>query len=121
MLHDWLKNIVLLISAYLHKETREKLLCDDWKFYLRVSSILLVTSQVMSILRYPKRIKARRKAYSKETRCDIDLTKSLDSVDLSQRTHQVTVSSHSETHLGLLDYETSRDAGTSGLTKSRSN
>ena len=121
MLHDWLKNIVRLISAYLNKETREKLLCHDWKFYLGVSSILLVTSQVMSILRYPERIKARRKAYSKETRCDIDLTKSLDSVDLSQRTHQVTVPSHSETHLDLLDYETSRDAGTSGLTKSRSN
>ena len=29
--------------------------------------------------------------------------------------------SHSETNLGLLDYETARDAGTSGLKKSRSN
>ena len=51
---------------------------------------------------------------------DIDFTKSLDSVDLSQRTHQVTVPSHSETNLGLLDYEKARGAGTSGLKKSRS-
>ena len=29
--------------------------------------------------------------------------------------------SHSETNLGLPDYETARDAGTSGLKKSRSN
>ena len=84
MLHDWLKNIVRLFSAYLSKETREKLLFHAWKFYLGVSSILLVTIQVMSILRNLERIKARRKANSKETRCDIDLTKSLDSVDLSQ-------------------------------------
>ena len=84
MLHDWLKNIVRLFSAYLSKETREKLLFHALKFYLGVSSILLVTSQVMSILRNLERIKARTKANSKETRCDIDLTKSLDSVDLSQ-------------------------------------
>ena len=51
----------------------------------------------------------------------MDSTKSLDSVDLSQRTRQVTVPSHSETNLGLLDYETARDEGTSGLKKSRSN
>ena len=75
----------------------------------------------MSILRNFERIKARRKPNSKETRCDIDLTKSLDSADLWQRTHQVTVPSHSETNLGLFDYETARDARTSGLKKSRSN
>ena len=75
----------------------------------------------MSILRNLERIKARRKANSKETRCDIDLTKSLNSVDLSQRTHQVTVPSHSETNLGLLVYETARDTRTNGLKKSRSN
>ena len=74
----------------------------------------------MSILRNLERIKARRKANSKETRCDTHLTKSLDSA-ISQRTHQVTVPSHSETNLSLLDYETARDAGTSGLKKSRSN
>ena len=56
MLHDWLKNIVRLFSAYLSKETREKLLCHARKFYLGVSSILLVTSQVMSILRNLERI-----------------------------------------------------------------
>ena len=118
MLHDWLKNIVRLFSAYLNKETREKLFCHA---FLGVSSILLVTSQVLSILRNLERIKVRSKANSKETRCDKDLTKSLDSVNLSQRTHQVTVPSHSETSLGLPDYEITRDAGTSGLKKSRSN
>ena len=92
--------------------------CYAW---LGVSSILLVTSQVLSILRNLERIKARSKANSKETRCDKDLSKSLDSVNLSQRTHQVTVPSHSETNLGLLDYEITRDAGTSGLKKSKSN
>ena len=51
---------------------------------------------------------------------DTDFTKSLDSVDLSQRTNQVTVPSHSETNLGLLDYETARGARTSRLKKSRS-
>ena len=85
-----------------------------------VSSILLVTSEVVSIVRNLERIKSRRKPNSKETRCDIDLTKSLDSVDLSQRTHQVTVSSHLETNLGLVDYQTARDARTSWLKKSRS-
>ena len=75
----------------------------------------------MSMLRNLERIEARRKANSKETRSEIHLTKSLDSVDLSQLTHQVTVPSHSETNLSLLDYETARDAGTSGLKKSRSN
>ena len=84
--------------------------------YLRFSCL-----QVMSILCDLERIKARRKANSKETRCDVDLTKSLDSLDLSQRTHQVTKPSHSETNLGLLDYETGRDAGMSWLKKSRSN
>ena len=59
------------------------------------------------------------KANSKEIRYDIDLTKSLDSADLSQRTHQVIVLSHSETDLGLLEYETAGDAGTSRLKKSR--
>ena len=97
MLHDWLKNIVRLFSTCLKKETREKLLCHAWKFYSGVSSILQVTSQVMSILRNLERIKARRKANSQETRYDINLTKSWDSVDLSQRTHQVTVPSHSKT------------------------
>ena len=121
MSHDWLKNILRLFSAYLNKETREKLLCRACKFYLGVSSILLVTSQVMSILRNLERIKARRKANSKETRCDLDSTKSLDSIDLSQRTHQVTVPSHSETNLGLLDFETTTDAETSRLKKYRSN
>ena len=77
--------------------------------------------QVMSILRNLESIKARSKASSKETRCDIDLRKSLNPVDLSQRTRQVTVPSHSETSLGLLDYEAARDTGTSGLKKSRSN
>ena len=81
MLHDWLKNIAQLFSEYLNKETCKKLLCHAWKFYLGVSSILLVTSQVMSILRNLKKIKARKKANSKETRCDIGLLKSLDSVD----------------------------------------
>ena len=56
----------------------------------------------MSILCNLERIKARKRANSKETRCDIDLIKSLDSVDLSQRTHQVTLSSHSETNLACL-------------------
>ena len=121
MLHDWLKNIIRLFSAYLNKETREELLCHAWKSYLGVSWILLVTSKVMSILRNLERIKARRKANPKETRCDIDLTKSLDSVNLTQRTHQGTMSSYSETNLGILDYEKARDAGTSGLKKSRSN
>ena len=92
-----------------------------WKFYLGVSSILLVTSEVMPIVCNLERIKARRKPNSKETTCDTDLTKSLDSVDLSQRTHQVTVSSHLETNLGLLNYETARNARTSWLKKSRSN
>ena len=45
----------------------------------------------------------------------------MDSVDSSQQTRQLTVPSHSETNLGLLDYETAGDAGTSGLKKSRSN
>ena len=121
MLHDWLKNIVRLFSAYLNKETRKKLLCHGWKFYLGVSSNLLVTSQVMSILRNLERIKARRKANSRETRCDIDLAQSLDSVNLSQQTRQVTVPSYSETHLDLLDYETASESGTSGLKKPRSN
>ena len=131
MLRDWLKNIVRLFSAYLNKETHKKLLCHTWKFYLCVSSILLVTSEVMSILRNLERIKAlrvnptklantsfcdigdkkvkvRRKTNSKETRCDTDLTKSLDSVALSQRTHQVTVPSHLETNFCLLDNKTAR-------------
>ena len=77
--------------------------------------------QVKSILRNLESIKARSKASSQETRCDIDLRKSLNPVDLSQRTRQVTVPSHSETSLGLLDYEAARDTGTSGLKKSRSN
>ena len=115
------KKIVRLFSAYLTKETGEKLLCYAQKFYLGVVSILLVKSQVMTILRNLERMKARRKADSKETRCKIDLTKSLESVDLSQQTHQVTSPSHSETILGLLDYETTRDAGTSGFKKSGSN
>ena len=85
MLHEWLKNIIRLFSAYLNKETCEKLLCHAWKFYLGVSSILLITSHVMCILCYLERIKARGKANSKEIKCDIDLTKSLDSVDSSQR------------------------------------
>ena len=68
--------------------------------YLGVSLILL--SQAMSVLLNLERIKARRKGNSKETRCNINLTKSLDSVDLSQQTRQVTVPSHSETNLGLL-------------------
>ena len=66
-----------------------------FEFYLGLSSILQVTRQVMSILRILERIKARRKANSKEIRYDIDLTKSLGSIDLSQQTHQVTVPSHS--------------------------
>ena len=66
-----------------------------FEFYLGLSSILQVTRQVMSILRILERIKARRKANSKEISYDIDLTKSLDSIDLSQQTHQVTVPSHS--------------------------
>ena len=56
----------------------------------------------MSILFNLERIKDRRRANSKETRYDIDLTKSLDSVDLAQRTHQVTLRSHSETNLACL-------------------
>ena len=120
MLRDWLKNIVRLFSAYLNKETRKKLLCHNFKFYLGVSSILQVTSHVMSILRNLERIKARRKANSIETRCHIDSTKLLDSADLLQRTHQVTVPSRSEINPGLLDYKTARDAGTSGLKKSKS-
>ena len=40
---------------------------------------------------------------------------------LSQQTHQITVSSHSEKNLGLLAYETARDVGVSGFKKSRSN
>ena len=75
--------------------------------------------QVKSILRNLESIKARSKASSKETRCD--LRKSLNPVHLSQRTRQVTVPSHSETSLGLLDYEAARDTGTSGLKKSRKN
>ena len=75
----------------------------------------------MSILRNLERIKAGRKANPKETRCDTDLIKSLDSVNLMQRTHQGTMSSYSETNLGILDYEKASDAGTSGLKKSRSN
>ena len=84
MLHDWLKNIVRLFSAYINKKTCKKLLCHAWKFYLGVSSILLLTSQVMAILCNLEIIKSRRKVNSKENRCDIDLRKSLDSVDLSQ-------------------------------------
>ena len=45
----------------------------------------------------------------------------MDSVDSSQQTRQLTVPSHSETNLGLLDYETAGDSGKSGLKKSRSN
>ena len=94
--------------AYLSKETHEKLLCNALKFYLGVSSILLVTTQVMSILRILDRIKVRRKPNSKETRYDIDLTKSLDSVNLSRRTHEVIVPFHSETNLGLLHFTMTR-------------
>ena len=97
------------------------MLCHTWKFLLGVSWILLVASQAISVLCNLERIKARRKTNSKETRCDIDLTKSMDSVDSSQRTRQLTMPSHSETNLGLLDYETAGDAGMSGLKKSRSN
>ena len=87
-----------LFSAYLNKETREKLLCHAWKLYLGASLILLVTSKFMSILRNLQRTESRRKANSKETRCNIDLTKSLGSVDLTQRTNQLTLPSHSETN-----------------------
>ena len=77
--------------------------------------------QVNSILRNLEGIKARSKASSKETRRDIDLRKSLDPVDLSQLTRQVTAPSHSGRSLGLLDYEAASDRGTSGLKKARSN
>ena len=36
-LPDWLKNIVRLFSAYSNKETRKKLFCHAWKFYLSAS------------------------------------------------------------------------------------
>ena len=49
MLHDWVKNIVQLFSAYLNKETREKLLCHAWELYLSVYSILLVASHVNTL------------------------------------------------------------------------
>ena len=52
----------------------------------------------MSVLRNLQRTESRRKANSKETRCNIDLTKSLGSVDLTQRTNQLTLPSHSETN-----------------------
>ena len=75
--------------------------------------------QARSILCNLERITTRQKANSKESRCDIYFKKSLDSVDLLQRTHQITAFSFKK-NLGLLDYEKTRDAGSSRLKKSRS-
>ena len=61
----------------------------------------------MSIIQSPAKIKQSRKnAKSKSTACDVDLTIDDDSHTLSTKTQP----SHSETGLGLLYYESSKEA-----------
>ena len=61
----------------------------------------------MSIIQSLAKIKQSRKnAKSKNTTCDVDLTIDGDSPTLSTNTQP----SHSETGLGLLDYESSKEA-----------
>ena len=61
--------------------------------------------QARSVLRNLERITTRKKENSKESRCDIDFKKPLDSVDLLQRTHQITVPFHSKKILPYLTME----------------
>lgn len=64
----------------------------------------------MSIIRSLAKIKQSRNNAPKNTTCDVDLTKDDESTILPTNTQPDTQPSHSETGLGQLDYESSREA-----------
>ena len=111
-LYDWLKNTVRLFSAFC-------VMLGKFIWVYLWFSCLQVKTYLYFVI--SKELKPEGKQIPKKSEVIQNLTKSLDSVDLSQQTHQVTMPSHSQTNLILLDYGIAKDAGTIGLKTSRSN